>query len=75
MMEPIRDIALIQIAGYPLVVYMGILTLLSLLSTASYGYLLLKNKIKGTIWNHMKIATVTIVIALLHATLALSLFL
>ncbi len=75
MMGPIRDIALIQIAGYPLVVYMGILTLLSLLSTATYGYLLLKNKIKGTIWNHMRIATVTIVIALVHATLALSLFL
>jgi fumarate reductase subunit C len=74
MMEPIRDIALIDIAGYPLVVYMGILTLLSLLSTAAYGYLLMKNKIKGTIWNHMRIATVTIVIALLHATLALSLF-
>jgi fumarate reductase subunit C len=73
-MEPIRDIALIDIAGYPLVVYMGILTLLSLLSTAAYGYLLMKNKIKGTIWNHMRIATVTIVIALLHATLALSLF-
>ncbi len=74
MMEPIRDIALIQIAGYPLVVYMGILTLLSLLSTAAYGYLLMKNKIKGTIWNHMRIATATIVIALVHATLALSLF-
>jgi fumarate reductase subunit C len=74
MMGPIRDIALIDIAGYPLVVYMGILTLLSLLSTAAYGYLLMKNKIKGTIWNHMRIATVTIVIALLHATLALSLF-
>jgi hypothetical protein len=73
-MEPIRDIALIEIFGYPLVVYMGILTLLSLLSTAAYGYLLMKNKIKGTIWNHMRIATVTIVIAIVHATLALSLF-
>jgi len=74
MMEMIRDIALIDIAGYPLVVYMGILTLLSLLSTAAYGYLLMKNKIKGTIWNHMRIAVVTIVVAIVHAVLALSLF-
>lgn len=74
MMGPIRDIALINIAGYPLVVYMGILTLLSLLSTATYGYLLMKNKIKGTIRNHMRIAAVTITIAIVHAVLALSLF-
>jgi len=74
MMEMIRDIALIDIAGYPLVVYMGILTLLSLLSTAAYGYLLMKNKIKGTIWNHMRIAVVTIAVAIVHAVLALSLF-
>jgi hypothetical protein len=74
MIEMIRDIALIDIAGYPLVVYMGIITLLSLLSTAAYGYLLMKNKIKGTIWNHMRIAAVTIVVAIVHAVLALSLF-
>jgi hypothetical protein len=73
-MEPIREIALISIAGYPIVVYLGILTFLSLFATASYGYLLLKNKIKGTIWNHMRLGAFTITIAVIHAILALSLF-
>lgn len=75
MMEPLRSIALIDIGGFPLVVYMGIITLLLLLSTATYGYLLMKNKIKGTIRNHQSIAAVTIVVAITHATFALSLFL
>jgi hypothetical protein len=34
----------------------------------------MKNKIKGTIRNHMRIAAVTIVIGIVHAVLALSLF-
>jgi hypothetical protein len=74
MMEAIREIALISIAGYPLVVYMGIVTLLSLVSTATYGYLLFKGRIRGKITDHMKIAIFTIGIALVHAFLALSLF-
>ena len=74
MMEPIRDVATISIAGYPLVVYVGILTLLSLLSTATYGYLLYKGRIRGKIPDHMKIAAFTIGVAIVHAVLALSLF-
>ncbi|OPY28293.1 MAG: hypothetical protein A4E28_01612 [Methanocella sp. PtaU1.Bin125] len=74
MMEPIRELALLDVAGYPLVVYAGILTLLALLSTAAYGYLLMKNRIKGTIRNHMRIAAVTIAIGIAHAVLALSLY-
>jgi hypothetical protein len=73
-MEAIRDIALIQIAGYPLVVYLGIATLLSLVSTATYGYLLFKGRIRGKITDHMKIGIFTICIAIVHAILALSLF-
>lgn len=74
MMEPIREIALISFAGYPLVVYIGIATLLSLLSTATYGYMLFKGRIRGKITNHMKFAIFTISIAIVHAVLALSLF-
>jgi hypothetical protein len=74
MIEAIREIALTDIAGLPLVVWLGLLTLLSLLSTATYGYLLFKGRIRGTITRHMTLAFATVVIALVHATFALSLY-
>lgn len=63
-----------MVAGFPVVVWLGLITILLLLSTAIYGYGLMKGKIKGSITNHMRIAGVTIIMALVHAILAISIF-
>jgi NO-binding membrane sensor protein with MHYT domain len=71
----IRNIALIQLFGLPIVVYGGIATLSSFAFTAYIGY---TNKSgKGTIsyrW-HPRMVIVSFILAVIHATFALSLFL
>ncbi|WP_424357896.1 hypothetical protein [Methanocella sp. MCL-LM] len=73
-MSALTDIALTMIAGFPLVVWLGVATITLLLSTAVYGYGLMKGKIRGTITTHMRIAGVTMILALIHAILAVSIF-
>ena len=73
-MSALTDIALTMIAGFPVVVWLGLATITLLISTAAYGYGLMKGRIKGSIRNHQAIAAVTIAFALVHAVLALSIF-
>ena len=74
-MSALTNIALTEIAGFPLVAWLGLITITLLLSTATYGYLLFKGKIKGSIFFHRNLAITTICVALVHAVLAASLFL
>ncbi|HMK46692.1 MAG TPA: hypothetical protein VK436_08705 [Methanocella sp.] len=73
-MSALSGVALTNIAGFPLVVWLGLATITMLLSTATYGYGLFTGKIKGQFSTHLKLAVTTILIALIHATLAISLF-
>ena len=59
-----------ELLGMPLVAWGGLLTLLLLATTASYGYLLFKGKIRAPVTNHFYLAAITIVVALIHATAA-----
>ncbi len=67
----LRDIALTAVWILPLFAWLGLLTLLSLLTTASYGYMLFKGKVRS-FRAHMMLAATTITIAIIHATLAVS---
>jgi hypothetical protein len=74
--ESIRDFALTPVIGnLPVVAIVGIITILMLLATGTYGISLLKGWIKGSIFFHRNMGMITAIIALIHATLALSIFL
>jgi hypothetical protein len=74
--ESIREIALTTVVGnLPVVAVVGIITILMLFATGTYGISLLKGWIRGSIFFHRNMGIVTATIALIHATLALSLFL
>jgi hypothetical protein len=65
------------IFGYPLIMYLGILTLLSLLSTATVGYLVFSGKAKPPIITfsmHRFLAYTTITLALIHGILGLLIY-
>lgn len=66
-----RDIATTYIWFQPLFAWLGLLTLISLLTTASYGYMLVKGKVRK-VKIHLMLASTTIVIALVHGYLALT---
>ncbi len=74
-MNALTDIALTNLGGFPLVVWLGLTTIILLISTATYGFLLFKGKIRGSIIFHRNLAATTIIVALVHATLAVSMFL
>ena len=67
----LTDVALTMVWALPLFAWLGLLTLLSLLTTASYGYMLFKGKVRS-FRTHMMLAAATITLAIIHATLALS---
>ena len=67
----LRDVAITMIWFLPLFAWLGLLTLLSLLTTASYGYMLFKGKVRS-FRTHMMLAATTITLAIIHMTLALS---
>jgi hypothetical protein len=70
-MPAITALGHIQISGLPIAFYFGIATLLSLLTTATIGLLLRRGiRIIPFPW-HMRMAAVTVVIALVHATLVI----
>jgi hypothetical protein len=65
------------IFGYPLIMYLGILTLISLLSTATVGYLVFSGKAKPpiiTFTTHRFLAYTTIGLALIHGILGLLIY-
>jgi hypothetical protein len=75
--DSIREVALTTVVGnLPVVAVVGIITILMLLATGVYGIGLLKGRIKGgSIIFHRNLGIVTGTIALIHAILALSIFL
>jgi len=74
-MATLRNIALIPVLGKPLVVYFGILTLLLFLFTALIAVLNIKGIQKIPVKWHPIMARVSIVFALIHALLAVSIYL
>jgi hypothetical protein len=65
----ITNPGLIIIFGLPLYFYLGIVTLIALISTAVLGMLFIKGKYGVQFSWHMNLAKITIVIAILHGTL------
>jgi hypothetical protein len=62
-----REISYALIFGRPLIMYLGLLTLLSLLTTATVGYLVHKGKVPFK-W-HVRSVAVTLTLAIIHGTL------
>ncbi len=67
----LRDVAVTMIWFQPLFAWLGLLTFLSLITTASYGYLLFKGKVRS-FKTHMTLAATTITLGIIHAVLALT---
>lgn len=70
----IAQIALTQFLGKPLIMYGGILTLLLLLFTASIAIMMKKGIKYFPFKYHPPMAKITIVVALFHALLGLSIY-
>jgi hypothetical protein len=74
--DSIRDFALTPVIGnFPVVAIWGLITITMLLITGTYGISLLKGWIRGSIFFHRNLGLVTFAIALIHAVLAVSIFL
>ncbi|MFA6447714.1 MAG: hypothetical protein WCW31_05725 [Patescibacteria group bacterium] len=71
----IHTLALTTILGYPLVMYGGILTLCLVLFTATVGYLNFTGRRVIPFKWHPRLAITTIIVALFHGTLGLSILL
>jgi len=67
-----KEISYYLIFGKPLILYLGIITLVLLLSTAIVGYLFYKRKINLPFKLHIVLAVCTIVVALVHGFLGIS---
>jgi len=57
-----------------LIIIMGIIVFLSLIITASFGFLMLRGKAGITLNMHMNMARLTIILALIHAFLGMAFF-
>ena len=71
----ISSFAYQPIAGLPLVAYLGIATLVLLLSTGAVGYLNFRGDTRIPFKWHPRLAKTTILFAIVHAILALSAYL
>ena len=71
----INTLALVSVLGLPLVAYGGIVTFLLILFTAVIGYLNFKGVSTIPFKWHPRLAVLTILLALIHAFLGLSIFL
>lgn len=67
----ISSLAYLPIAGKPLIMYLGIATLISITFTALIGYLNFRGNITLPFSWHPKIAAVTLILAFLHGLLGL----
>lgn len=70
----LREIATYLLFGKPLVLYGGLLTLLAFSLTAGFAYLKLRGKTSLPLRYHFHLAWISLLLALVHATLALSLY-
>jgi hypothetical protein len=71
----ISQIAYSQIGGLPVVAYFGSATFLLLLSTATIGFLNFRGNTKIPFKWHPRLAGATIILAIIHVFLALSVYL
>jgi len=65
----ISNPGLIIIFGLPLYFYLGIVTLISLILTAVFGWFYIKGKYGVQLSWHMNLAKITILVAFIHGTL------
>ena len=73
--ESIRSFALTPVVGnFPVVAILGMITILMLFTTGLYGISLLKGWIRGSVFFHRNLGLITATIALIHAIVALSIF-
>jgi hypothetical protein len=72
-MTNIKALALFSIFGKPLIVYLGLLTLIGFIVTATLGYLILKGKAIPLKY-HFWLAGGSLTVALIHGFLAFSIF-
>ena len=70
----IQNIAYTLVLGKPVIMYMGILTYLSLLSTATIGLLNFKGYNYVPLRWHPRFAVTTIILGTIHAIFGLSVF-
>ena len=71
----LKDIAYYLIFGRPLIMYMGILTFLSFLTTAYIGMNVLKPKNGIPFKYHLMMVRISFALAIIHAALGLSVYL
>ena len=73
--DTVRNFALTPVIGnFPVVAILGVITILMLFATGLYGISLLKGWIRGSIFFHRNLGLITATIALIHAIVALSIF-
>jgi hypothetical protein len=65
------QIAYYPILGKPLMMYLGLLTLLSLCTTATLGYLVFKGKFPTGFKWHIRMAVTTLCLGFIHGTLGI----
>lgn len=73
MVKIIADLAYKTLFGFPLIGYLGIITFLFMITTATIGYYVLKGKLKFV--NHKIFAITTIILATIHALLGILIYL
>jgi len=71
-MNMLTSIAYFLILDKPLILYLGIITLILLLFAAAMGFLVMKGKAKFKY--HLLLARITIALALVHGILGLALY-
>jgi len=70
----LENISYFLIFGKPLILYLGILTLTLLVSTATVGYLNFKGRTVIPFKWHPRLAALTLSVAAVHATLGILLY-
>ncbi len=71
----LRNIALFLVFGKPLIIYLGILTALSFLFTASIGFMNFKGLAHRIPFRwHPRMAVISIILALIHGLLGISIY-
>lgn len=65
----LNEISYMMVFGKPLIMYVGITTILLLITTASAGMLVMKGSSRITMKQHVWLARITLVIAAFHGIL------
>lgn len=71
----LSQIALIKIAGLPMVAYGGMFALLMIIITGYVGHTLMKGEQKFSVKTHKNLFWVTLLVGIIHGLVGLSIFL